>query len=77
MVGSVGKGCSEVDRAYLAGLFDCDGAIMATIESHKEKKFGFRVRIILQVTQKKPKILQWIYGMLGVGSVRKNRTTYD
>lgn len=53
MVGSVGKGCSEVDRAYIAGLFDCDGAIMASIESHKEKKYGFRVRVILKLTQKK------------------------
>ena len=77
MVGSVGKGCSEVDRAYIAGLIDCDGAIMASIESHKEKKFGFRVRVILKLTQKNPALLQWIYSLLEVGSIRKNRTTFD
>ena len=77
MVGSVGKGCSEADRAYIAGLIDCDGAIMASIESHKEKKFGFRVRIIIQFTQKNPQLLQWIQSLLGVGIIAKNRTTFD
>ncbi|MBI4137398.1 LAGLIDADG family homing endonuclease [Candidatus Roizmanbacteria bacterium] len=77
MVGSVGKGCSEVNRAYIAGLFDCDGAIMAWIESHKEKKFGFRVRVCLQLTQKYPHLLQWVQSVLGVGAIRPNRTTYD
>lgn len=77
MVGSVGKGCSEVNRAYIAGLFDCDGAIMACIESHNEKKFGFRVRVYLQLTQKYPDLLQWVQTALDVGHIRKNRTTYD
>lgn len=77
MVGSVGKGCSEVDRAYIAGLMDCDEAIMASIESHKEKKFGFRVRVILKLTQKNPEILQWIHSLLDVGYIASNRTTFD
>ena len=47
MVNTVGKGCSEVDRAYLAGFLDADGAIMAIIEKHQEKKFDFRIRIIM------------------------------
>ena len=38
---AVGKECAEVDRAYLAGLIDGDGAIMAIIEPHSEKKFRF------------------------------------
>jgi hypothetical protein len=77
MVGSVGKGCSEADRAYIAGLLDCDGAIMATIEPHREKKFGFRVRVCLKLTQKKPDLLMWVNSVLQVGSIRKNRTTFD
>jgi hypothetical protein len=76
-VGSVGKGCSEVDRAYIAGLLDCDGAIMASIESHKEKRFGFRVRVIIKLTQKNPTLLQWIQATLGVGNIVRNRTTFD
>lgn len=77
MVGSVGKGCSEVDRAYIAGLIDCDGAIMASIEAHKEKRFGFRIRVILKLTQKNPALLQWIHTLLGVGRIASNRTTFD
>jgi hypothetical protein len=50
---------------------------MASIESHKEKKFGFRVRIIIKLTQKKPELLQWIQSLLGVGFITKNRTTFD
>ena len=45
MVNTVGKDATEVERAYLAGLIDADGAIMAVIERHKETKFRFRVRI--------------------------------
>ena len=73
----VGKKCSEVDRAYLAGLFDGDGAIMAIIEPHKEKRFKFRVRIELKVTQKFEKDLVCVTELLGCGSIRKNRTTCD
>ena len=44
---------------------------MATIESHKEKKVWFSCSHYFTSNTEKPKILQWIYGMLGVGSVRK------
>ena len=77
MVSSVGKGCSEAERAYIAGLIDCDGAIMASIESHKEKRFGFRVRVTLKFTQKKLTLLQWLKTLLNVGYISKNRTTFD
>jgi hypothetical protein len=77
MVGSVGKKCSEAERAYIAGLFDCDGAIMASIESHKEKKFGFRVRVILKMTQKNPNLLQWLHSLFKVGYITQNRTVFD
>ncbi len=74
---AVGKECAEVDLAYIAGLIDGDGAIMALIEPHHEKKFRFRVRIELKVTQKEKKNLVFLPKLLGLGSVRKNRTTYD
>ena len=53
----MGKMNSEVDQAYLAGLIDGDGAIMATIEKHSEKKFGFRVRVEVKITQKESNVL--------------------
>jgi len=76
-VNAVGKRCSEVDCAYLAGLIDGDGAIMAIIEPHNEKKFHFRVRIELKVTQKHKKDLLCMIEILGCGKIRTNRTTYD
>ena len=76
-VNSVGKECAEVDRAYIAGLIDGDGAIMAIIEPHSEKKFRFRIRIELKVTQKHRKDLTFLPRLLGCGSVRANRTTFD
>ena len=55
---AVGKMRAEVTRAYLAGLIDGDGAISATIEKHSEKKFGFRVRVEIKLTQKDDKLLK-------------------
>ena len=69
----MGKSCSEVERAYIAGFLDADGAIMAVIEKHKEKRFGFRVRVALKVTQRDREILDWIQRTLRVGIVRANR----
>jgi len=73
----VGKVLSEVKRAYIAGLIDSDGAIMALIEPHSEKRFRFRVRIEIKFTQKSPLILKWLKSELAMGSVKRNRTTYD
>jgi hypothetical protein len=73
----VGRILSEVDRAYLAGLFDADGAIMASIEKHQGKKYGYRVRVILKLTQKHPTLLRQLKKLTGVGYLTQNRTTYD
>ena len=73
----MGKMISEVKRSYIAGLIDADGAIMALIERHQEKNFGFRVRVEVKLTQKQADILHWVQAQLGVGRVRRNRTTYD
>src|SRR3989338_9613899 len=76
---AVGKLRAEVDRAYLAGLIDGDGCIMATIERHGEKKFGFRVRISIKITQKDGKLLYFLTQKYRVGRVRVNRkaTIYE
>lgn len=70
---AVGKKCSVVERAYLAGLIDGDGSIMAIIEPHSEKKFRFRVRIELKITQKNKKDLLFIPLLLGCGSIRTSK----
>ena len=65
------------ERAYLAGLVDGDGAIMAIIEPHHEKKHRFRVRIEFKITQKHERDLSFLTDLLGCGKVRVNRTTCD
>ena len=74
---AVGKIGVEVDHAYLAGLIDGDGCIMATIERHSEKKFGFRVRIEVKITQKESDLLKLLCSFYRIGKIRKNRTTFD
>jgi hypothetical protein len=74
---SVGKKSAEVEQAYVAGLIDGDGAIMATIEPHQEKQFRFRIRVTLKVTQKKKQDVAFLPTLMGAGVIRKNRTTYD
>lgn len=76
-VNAVGKDISEVDRAYVAGFLDADGAIMATIERHTEKKFGYRVRVQLKITQRDQLVLEWFQNHFGIGTIRQNRTTHD
>ncbi|MBU0978892.1 hypothetical protein KKF92_03660 [Patescibacteria group bacterium] len=77
MVNTVGKTLSEVNQAYIAGLIDADGAIMASIEHHPEKKYKFRVRVIIKVTQKNREVLDWLLHQTKVGIVCKNREIYD
>ena len=76
-VNPVGKTFSEVNRAYLAGLVDGDGAIMACIEKHPEKRFRFRVRINIKVSQNEDRILRWCKRITGFGHIRHNRTQYE
>lgn len=74
---AVGKNYSEVELAYASGFVDADGAIMACIEKHNEKKFGFRVRVILKVSQKEIYIIKWFLKTFGLGNIRKNQSVYD
>ena len=79
---AVGKMNIEIRRAYLAGLIDGDGCIMATIERHSEKRFGFRVRVEMKLTQKESHLLKQLQKEFKVGSISCNkvntdRATYD
>lgn len=71
------KTFSEVNKAYLAGLLDGDGAIMACIEPHKEKKFRFRVRICVKISQNDDAVLRWSKKIAGFGNIRHNRDLYE
>ncbi len=64
---------SEVNKAYISGLLDGDGAIMACIEKHAEKKFGFRIRIYIKISQNNEKILNWCKLIIGMGRIRNVR----
>jgi len=68
---------SKVNRAYLAGLIDGDGAIMACIEKHTEKKFNFRVRVQIKISQNNNKVLKWCQKITNFGFIRKNRSQYE
>ena len=68
---------SKVQRAYLAGFIDGDGAIMAFIEKHSEKRFGFRVRTEIKITQTHEKDVLWIKQLTGIGYIRKNVRAYE
>ena len=73
----MGKNLSKTELAYLAGLIDGDGAIMAWIEKHPEKKFKFRVRLALKVTLNQKQILEWIRKKVKFGYLKKNRNQYE
>ncbi|KKS34175.1 MAG: LAGLIDADG homing endonuclease [Parcubacteria group bacterium GW2011_GWC2_42_12] len=71
-VNPVGKLLTEVQASYLAGFIDGDGAIMALLERHGEKRFGFRVRIEIKVTQHHRNDVSWLLALTGIGYIRKN-----
>ena len=73
----MGKPLSEVERAYLAGFLDGDGAIMALIERHPEKRFGFRIRLEVKATQYHECDVAWLPEQTGVGYIRRNLRTYE
>jgi hypothetical protein len=67
----------EVHKAYLAGFIDGDGAIMALLERHPAKRFGFRVRIWVKATQLRQHDVAWLRDELGVGQVRPSRACWE
>ena len=83
---------SEVDKAYIAGLFDGEGSINIKRGIEKKKKHkgkpGFRLsnsmRISMEITMTDRSVLMWVHEVLGVGTLRpktvkglrKNGTPY-
>ena len=73
----MGKMYSEAELGYFAGMLDADGAIMALIEKHQEKKFKHRIRIVLKISQKANESLLWFPKTFNVGAIRRNRSAFD
>lgn len=73
----MGKEASEANRAYTAGFLDGDGAIMATIERHQEKKFGFRIRVTVKISQKDRYDLEWFMKVFKIGKINSNGRSFD
>jgi len=69
---------SDVDKAYIAGLFDGEGSIHIKRGVEKKKKHkgkpGFRVsnsmRISMEITMTDRSVLIWLHEVLGVGTLR-------
>jgi hypothetical protein len=77
MVHPVGKTIPEVQKAYLAGFIDGDGAIMALLERHPTKRFGYRVRVWVKATQLRQSDVAWLRDELGIGQVRASRECWE
>src|ERR671933_2540800 len=77
VVHPVGKAIPEVHKAYLAGFLDGDGAIMALLERHPAKRFGFRVRVWVKATQLRQSDVAWLRDEPGIGQVRASRVCWE
>ena len=71
---------SEVDMAYIAGLFDGEGSIHFKRGIEKKKKHkgkGYRLsnsmRISMEITMTDYSVLVWVHEVLGVGTLRPKR----
>jgi hypothetical protein len=73
----VGKTIPEVRKAYLAGFIDGDGAIMALLERHPAKRFGFRVRVWVKIRQLRREDVAWLPDAFDCGQIRIRRGCWE
>ena len=73
---TVGKirALTERELSYIAGFLDGDGSVMALVEKHSEKKFGIRIRALVEFTQHDDNILVLKYLQKKIGSGHINRS---
>ena len=71
---------SEVDMAYIAGLFDGEGSIYFKRGVEKKKNHkgrGYRLsnsmRISMEITMTDKSVLIWVHEVLGVGTLRPKK----
>jgi len=64
---------TEIDKAYIAGLFDGEGTIL--IKQYWEKRKGkpraYKIwRINMEISMTDETVVKWVHEVLGVGTVR-------
>lgn len=61
--------------AYMAGFFDGDGTIVATVEPSAECRFGYRTRVVLKCAQHEDHrdICEYFAQVLGCGSIVRSQ----
>ena len=69
---------SELDIAYIAGLFDGEGSIYYARRPEKKKKHkgkGYRIsnslRMSMEITMTDQSVIRWVHEVLGCGTVVK------
>ena len=65
---------SVVELAYIAGFLDGDGTVMSLVERHSEKRFGIRIRVVVEFTQHNDNIqvLRYLRAKIGGGNIHRS-----
>jgi len=63
---------SEVDKAYIAGLFDGEGSIHFKRKPEKKRSGTYDcMRISMEISMTDRSVLIWVHEVLGVGTLNK------
>jgi len=63
---------SDVDRAYIAGLFDGEGSIHFKRKPEKKRSGTYDcMRISMEISMTDRSVLIWVHEVLGVGTLNK------
>ena len=65
---------NEIDKAYVAGLFDGEGSVLIKQyweKKRKDKPKAYKVwRINMEISMTDESVIRWVHEVLGVGTVR-------
>jgi len=59
---------TELEKSYLAGLFDGEGSVSFTTYCSKGKRYN---KLQAKISQNQREVLDWVCAITGVGSVHK------
>ena len=62
---------TPVELSYIAGFLDGDGSVMSLVEKHTEKRYGIRIRVVVEFTQHNDNIavLKYLQEKIGGGNI--------